>query len=96
LDGTRGIDLTADFHTYAVDWQPGSLKWLVDGKRHAADDDQGAQPGRPTGCFDAIPGRDGGRLCEGAKKKKREKLLDAEVEDDGDESKEDDSEEDGT
>jgi beta-glucanase (GH16 family) len=25
-------DMTADFHTYAIDWQPGSLKWLIDGK----------------------------------------------------------------
>jgi len=24
--------MTADFHTYSVDWQPGSLKWLIDGK----------------------------------------------------------------
>ena len=27
-----GQDMTADFHTYSIDWQPGSLKWLIDGK----------------------------------------------------------------
>ena len=27
-----GFDATADFHRYAIDWRPGRLTWLVDGK----------------------------------------------------------------
>jgi GR25 family glycosyltransferase involved in LPS biosynthesis len=27
-----GFDTTADFHLYAIDWQPGRLTWLVDGE----------------------------------------------------------------
>ncbi|MFD3264025.1 family 16 glycosylhydrolase [Phenylobacterium ferrooxidans] len=27
-----GFDATADFHTYAVEWTPGSIHWLVDGR----------------------------------------------------------------
>ncbi len=31
-----GVDLTADFHTYAIDWQPGkSITWYLDGKQMA-------------------------------------------------------------
>ena len=31
-----GVDLTAAFHTYAIDWQPGkSITWYVDGKQMA-------------------------------------------------------------
>jgi beta-glucanase (GH16 family) len=26
-----GKDMTADFHEYAIEWLPGSLKWLIDG-----------------------------------------------------------------
>lgn len=30
----NGPDLSADFHTYAVDWQPGGvLTWYFDGKQ---------------------------------------------------------------
>ena len=34
-DGWRGPDFSADWHTYAVDWQPGSLVWYVDGVERA-------------------------------------------------------------
>jgi GR25 family glycosyltransferase involved in LPS biosynthesis len=27
-----GFDATADFHLYAIDWQPGRVTWLVDGR----------------------------------------------------------------
>jgi beta-glucanase (GH16 family) len=31
-----GMDLTADFHTYAIDWKPGqSITWYLDGKQMA-------------------------------------------------------------
>jgi beta-glucanase (GH16 family) len=31
-----GVDLTADFHTYAIDWVPGkSITWYLDGKQMA-------------------------------------------------------------
>src|SRR5260221_2047157 len=31
-----GVDLTAGFHTYAIDWQPGkSITWYLDGKQMA-------------------------------------------------------------
>jgi beta-glucanase (GH16 family) len=26
-----GVDMSLDFHTYAVDWQPGEIRWMVDG-----------------------------------------------------------------
>lgn len=29
-----GVDLSADWHTYAVDWRPGSLRFYVDGVLH--------------------------------------------------------------
>ena len=32
LGWDRGIDLTADFHVYAVNWTKDKLQWLVDGK----------------------------------------------------------------
>ena len=37
----RGVDLSQDFHTYAVDWRPGSVVWYIDGverKRHTGSD----------------------------------------------------------
>lgn len=27
-----GFDATADFHVYAIEWRPGSIAWLVDGR----------------------------------------------------------------
>jgi beta-glucanase (GH16 family) len=27
-----GFDATQDFHLYTIDWRPGSISWLVDGK----------------------------------------------------------------
>ncbi|MDB5172267.1 MAG: Endo,3,4-beta-glycanase exsH [Phycisphaerales bacterium] len=30
-----GVDLSLDFHTYGVDWQPTHLHWYLDGKRVA-------------------------------------------------------------
>lgn len=34
-DGWRGPDFSADWHTFGVDWQPGSLIWYVDGVERA-------------------------------------------------------------
>jgi beta-glucanase (GH16 family) len=32
----RGPDFSADFHTFAVEWEPGALRWYVDGVLRAA------------------------------------------------------------
>jgi beta-glucanase (GH16 family) len=34
-DGWRGPDFSAGWHTFGVDWQPGSLVWYVDGVERA-------------------------------------------------------------
>lgn len=31
LSDVVGSDFTADFHTFAVEWEPGRLRWLIDG-----------------------------------------------------------------
>jgi beta-glucanase (GH16 family) len=34
-DGWAGPDFSADWHTFGVDWEPGSLTWYVDGVERA-------------------------------------------------------------
>jgi beta-glucanase (GH16 family) len=34
-DGWRGPDFSAGWHTFGVDWEPGSLVWYVDGVKRA-------------------------------------------------------------
>ncbi|MCB1088478.1 MAG: glycoside hydrolase family 16 protein [Verrucomicrobiae bacterium] len=35
----KGVDFSADFHTFAVEWDPGEIRWYVDGvERHRSAD----------------------------------------------------------
>jgi beta-glucanase (GH16 family) len=31
----KGPDFSKDFHTFAIEWEPGSIKWFVDGKQYS-------------------------------------------------------------
>lgn len=43
-----GFDASAGYHTYAFDWLPGEIRWLVDGRvMHVEDGSNGPVPARP-------------------------------------------------
>ena len=35
-----GPDYSSDFHTYALEWEPGELRWYIDGKKRFSTQDQ--------------------------------------------------------
>ncbi len=38
-EGSEAVDFSKDFHVYALEWEPGRMRWYVDGELYSTQDD---------------------------------------------------------